>query len=206
MRVGPIGPSPSSVRRRFFPAANALRSAPAQKTPWAPVRMATLAVSSSSKVRNASASASRVGSSTALRTSGRSIVTMRTGPSFSMRTVGLMQPPCRGVGVGSGLDDRHHEADGREDVADAHAFRLGADLHDGLAAVVDLPADLPAFRLLALDRLLQLTHHLLERVAVAIVKDGHPGRGDRSFGDLVTLGDLVDVGPRSGLLPHTRVL
>src|SRR5438876_3817925 len=209
MRVGPIGPSPSSVRRRRWPPANALRSAPAQNTPSAPLRIATLALSSASNARNASASASRVGSSTAFRTSGRSMMTLVTGPCFSTRTV-LMQVlrsvagdgRSGGLGVlnhgpaGSGLDDGDDETDGREDVADAHAFGLGRDLDDGLAGVVDLPRDLPTLGLAALDRFLKLSHHLLERVAVAVVEDGHPGRGDR------TLGDVLDVRERRRLLGH----
>ena len=40
-RVGPIGPGPSSGMGRRSPSASALRSAPAQKVPSAPVRMAT---------------------------------------------------------------------------------------------------------------------------------------------------------------------
>src|SRR5579863_3661180 len=49
--------------------------------------MATLAVSSASNARKASARAAAVGPSTALRTSGRSMVTVVTGPSWSTRMV-----------------------------------------------------------------------------------------------------------------------
>src|SRR5262245_39809661 len=159
-----MGPSPSSVRRRRCPSANALRSAPAQNTPPAPVRIATCALSSASKARNASASASRVGSSTALRRSGRLIVTIVTGPDFSMCTVftDAMPGPPLGDG-GSGLDDGDDEADRGQDVAHAHALGFGADLHHGLAGVVHLPGDLPALGLAALNRLLELLHDLLER-------------------------------------------
>src|SRR5438132_517551 len=97
MRVGPMGPSPSSLithswpeivaPRRPWPAATAFRSAPAQNVPPAPVRTATASPSSASKRRNASTSAAAVGSSTALRTSGRLMVTTATSPSVSNRTV-----------------------------------------------------------------------------------------------------------------------
>src|SRR5262249_27465808 len=56
----------------------ALRSAPAQNVPWAPVRTATCRDSSASKRRKASASSAAVGRSIALATSGRSIVTIAT--------------------------------------------------------------------------------------------------------------------------------
>ena len=61
----------------------ALRSAPAQNAPFEPVKMATERSSLSSKRRNAAASSRAVGPSTQLRTSGRSIVTIATGPSVS---------------------------------------------------------------------------------------------------------------------------
>src|SRR2546421_241674 len=95
---------------------------------------------------------------------------------------------------GSALDDRDDEADGREDVPDAHTLGLGADLDDGLAGVVDLPGDLPALRLAARDRLLELLHDLLERVTLAVVEDRHPGRGDRLLDDLLDLGRGPDLG------------
>src|SRR2546428_5268938 len=98
MRDGPMGPSPSSLMRlsavvhtaaprRSWPEATAFRSAPAQNVPPAPVRTATASASSASKRRNASTSAPAVGSSTALRTSGRLMVTTATSPSVSNRTV-----------------------------------------------------------------------------------------------------------------------
>src|SRR5437667_8767947 len=103
MRVGPMGPSPSSLMRlsavvhtaaprRSWPEATAFRSAPAQNVPPAPVSTATASPSSASKRRNASTSTAAVGSSTALRTSGRLMVTTATSPSVSNRTV-LMRPP-----------------------------------------------------------------------------------------------------------------
>jgi hypothetical protein len=70
-----------------------LRSAPAQKAPPAPVSTATAAPGSASKVRKASASAAAVGPSTALRRSGRSMVTTVTGPSRSTITVSCISPP-----------------------------------------------------------------------------------------------------------------
>src|ERR1022692_1086402 len=77
MRVGPIGPSPPSLSALGRPAAIAFRSAPAQKVPPAPVSTATCSVSSASKDRKASASAAAVAASTALRASGRLMVTVR---------------------------------------------------------------------------------------------------------------------------------
>src|SRR5438105_14604829 len=107
----------------------------------------------------------------------------------------------RRAAAGSGLHDRDHEPDRGQDVADAHALGLGPDLHDGLAAVVDLPGELPALRLAARDRLLELTHDLIEGVTVAVVQHGHPRRGDR------VLDRLLDVGVGSNLLRarHSRV-
>src|SRR5207247_6431882 len=89
---------------------------------------------------------------------------------------------------GSALDDRDDEADGGEDVPDAHTLGLGANLDDRLAGVVDLPGDLPALRLGARDRLLELFDHLLEGVTVAVVQHRHPGRGDRRGDDILDLG------------------
>src|ERR1035438_645116 len=77
MRVGPIGPSPPSLSALGRAAAIAFRSAPAQKVPPAPVSTATCSVSSASKDRKASASAAAVAASTALRASGRLMVTVR---------------------------------------------------------------------------------------------------------------------------------
>src|SRR5205823_13443822 len=93
----------------------------------------------------------------------------------------------------SGLDDGDDEADRGEDVPDAHALGLGADLDDRLARVVDLPGDLPALRLAAGDRLLELLHDLLEGVTLAVVEDRHPGRGDRLLDDLLDLGRGPDL-------------
>src|SRR5262249_24613593 len=95
MRVGPIGPSPSGAARLPPPDEMAFRSAPAQNAPPAPVRTATDRLSSAAKARNASASASAVARSTALRTSGRAMVTTVTGPSCSMRVVLMPDPPLR---------------------------------------------------------------------------------------------------------------
>jgi hypothetical protein len=93
-RVGPIGPSPSGATRGGAPEAIAFRSAPAQNAPPAPVSTATAAFWSASKARKAPASAAAVGPSTALRRSGRSIVTTVTGPSRSTSTVrSAMAPP-----------------------------------------------------------------------------------------------------------------
>src|SRR5437764_9102436 len=88
IRVGPMGPLPSTETDtgRGSPVARALRSAPAQKVPPAPVRTATARLGSASKPAKASARAPAVGPSTALRTSGRSMVTMATGPSVTTLT------------------------------------------------------------------------------------------------------------------------
>jgi hypothetical protein len=87
MRVGPIGPGPSSSSRDAAPDASAFRSKPAQKVPPAPVRTATLRSGSDSKRENDSRSACAVSGSTALRTPGRSMVTVRTAPSTSYLTM-----------------------------------------------------------------------------------------------------------------------
>jgi hypothetical protein len=61
MRVGPSGPSPSSLRDHSPGlATKALRSAPAQKWPLAPQSTATCCAGSASKARKASASACAV--------------------------------------------------------------------------------------------------------------------------------------------------
>src|SRR5918996_2239234 len=88
MRVGPIGPSPPGSNRlaRSGSEEIALRSAPAQKFPPAPVKTATSWESSASKSEKARTSASAVGRSTALRALGLSIVTTTTGPVTSTRT------------------------------------------------------------------------------------------------------------------------
>src|SRR4051794_24642764 len=90
IRVGPTGPSPSGstrVKRDGSPLRMAFRSAPAQNVPFAPHSTATASASSSSKRRKHATSASAVGRSTALATSGRSIVTTATGPSVSYSTL-----------------------------------------------------------------------------------------------------------------------
>src|SRR5204862_56990 len=69
--------------------------------------------------------------------------------------------------------------------------------YDGLPGVVDLPGDLPALGLAARDGLLELFHHLLEGVTVAVVQDRHPRRGDR-LGD-----DVLGLGLRDDLFDHT---
>src|SRR5208282_463854 len=86
IRVHPKGPSPVSVTRLPRSLETAFRSAPAQKNPPAPVRIATESDGSESKRRNASASAAAVGRSTALRASGRLIVTMARVWSVSNST------------------------------------------------------------------------------------------------------------------------
>jgi hypothetical protein len=82
LRVKPSGPSGRSRRgpsdSMFF------RSAPAQNAASpAPVRMKTRASSSASKRSNASPSRSAVGPSTALRRSGRLMVTRAAAPRRS---------------------------------------------------------------------------------------------------------------------------
>src|SRR5262245_65582015 len=84
----------------------------------------------------------------------------------------------------SGLDDGDDESDGGQDVSDAHALGLGADLHHRLAGVVDAPGDLPALGLAAGDGLLELTDHVLEGVENAVMQDCHPGRGHRTYAAL----------------------
>ena len=79
--VGPIGPEPFSSSAVLRPSATSRRSAPAQKLPPTPVRTAAQSVSSASNFLKASASAAAVAESTALRTSGRLMVTVRTLPS-----------------------------------------------------------------------------------------------------------------------------
>src|SRR5438105_8634001 len=86
MRVGPIGPGPVSPTAYLDPAAIAFRSKPAQTVPAAPVSTPTASLSSSSKREKLAARAAAVSGSTALRTSGRSMVTVSTAPSTSTRT------------------------------------------------------------------------------------------------------------------------
>jgi hypothetical protein len=59
----------------------AFKSAPAQNVPFAPDNTATLNESSVSKAVNASNNSLVVGPSIALRASGRSMLTIRIGPS-----------------------------------------------------------------------------------------------------------------------------
>src|SRR5262249_25556664 len=110
----------------------------------------------------------------------------------------------RAGSVGSRLDDGDHETDRGQNVTDAHALGLGADLDDRPAGVVYLPGQLPAFGFAAADRLLELLHDLLERVAVAVVKDRHPRRRDRFLVDLLDvrlggspLDHALDYSPRA---------
>jgi hypothetical protein len=87
-RVGPIGPNPpSGSTGRLSPSAIALRSAPAQNAPPAPVSTATSAFGSESKRWKASNKARAVARSTALRLSGRSIVTTVTRWSVWVETL-----------------------------------------------------------------------------------------------------------------------
>ncbi len=87
IRVGPIGPSPSSETRLPSSVPIALRSAPAQNVPPSPYSTATAWLSSASNARKASARARAVGPSTALRACGRSRITVVTAPERSERTV-----------------------------------------------------------------------------------------------------------------------
>src|SRR5437879_8283066 len=87
IRVGPIGPGPVSPTAYLDPVAIAFRSNPAQKVPAAPVSTATNSSSFASKSLKAASSALAVSGSTALRTSGRAMVTVSTAPSTSVRTV-----------------------------------------------------------------------------------------------------------------------
>src|SRR6267143_1438338 len=87
IRVGPIGPGPFSPTAYRDPDAIAFKSNPAQKVPAAPVSTATESSSFALKSLKAACSALAVSGSTALRTSGRSMVTVRTAPSTSVRTL-----------------------------------------------------------------------------------------------------------------------
>ena len=94
-RDGPIGPrggrapsggkSSASSARTSFPWSEApyLRSHPAQNAPCEPKNTPARASGSRSNASNAATSASAVAGSTALRASGRSMITVVTGPSFS---------------------------------------------------------------------------------------------------------------------------
>src|SRR2546430_12834587 len=87
IRVGPIGPGPVSPTAYLDPVAIAFRPNPAQKVPAAPVSTATDSSSFALKSLKAAASALAASGSTALRTSGRSLLTVSTPPSTSVRTV-----------------------------------------------------------------------------------------------------------------------
>src|SRR5438094_2385842 len=87
IRVGPIGPGPVSPTAYLDPVPIAFRSNPAQKVPAAPVSTATDSSSFALKSLKAASSALAVSGSTALRTSGRPMVTVSTAPSTSVRTV-----------------------------------------------------------------------------------------------------------------------
>src|SRR5438093_3229077 len=110
------------------------------------------------------------------------------------RPIGSAGSPSRSVPVIVNgrlrLRHGHDEANGGEDVADADALGLGGDLDHRLAGVVDLPRQLPAALLRAADGLHELLDHFLEGVAVAVMEDGHPGRGDCDVGAL----EVLDVG------------
>src|SRR5665213_1961187 len=95
-RVGPMGPGPSSATGRRSPSDSAVRSAPEQKLPPDPVRTATEAEGSPSKVWKASRRAEAVAPSTALRRDGRQMVTTVTGPSVvtAMVDTGAFSQSC----------------------------------------------------------------------------------------------------------------
>src|SRR5262249_2894804 len=106
-----------------------------------------------------------------------------------LRHCGQVTPKSGSMGVAlrrrSGLDDRHHETDRRQDVADPNTLGLGPALHHPLARIVDLPPDLPTLGFAARDGFLELLHDLFERMAVAIGEDRYPGRSNRCPGDLL---------------------
>jgi len=86
-----MGPSPSAATR--FPRLRDRRQIrPRAEAPSGPREHATLSPASPSKARNASASASAVGRSTALRRSGRERVTTSTSPSATAVTASAMAP------------------------------------------------------------------------------------------------------------------
>ncbi len=68
----------------------ALRSAPAQKVPSAPVRMATLTSGSAETYAQALARPISMSEESALRASGRFMVTITTWPSRSTRQCGVL--------------------------------------------------------------------------------------------------------------------
>src|SRR5258706_527885 len=96
--------------------------------------------------------------------------------------IGHVGPEALAGGPIGRLRDGDHEADGGQDVADAHALGFGADLDHRPPGVVHLPRELPAAFLRTGDRLHELLHDLLEGMAVAVVEDGHPwGRNGSLF-------------------------
>src|SRR5215211_7340284 len=153
-RVTPIGPSPSAATRSGSPAAIALRSAPAQKAPPAPVSTATEAPGSRSKARKASARAAAAGPSTALRRSGRSMVTTVTGPSRSTRTPGPSATVASSIAASpdgspaDGLRDRgrrcHHAGPGPSRSQGAAIVADTVPLVDVRAAYLAQQAELDA--------------------------------------------------------------
>src|SRR6266516_7979247 len=155
--VGPIGPSPSGSVRLLSGPPIAFRSAPAQKVPPVPNSTATCAPGSASKARKASARAVAVGPSTALRRSGRSRMTVVTGPSCATRTAmdasssttveGTRAPGgdrTAGSGVRAALADLPGVPAGQQggEVAVALALARGLDLA-GHQVVIGGPGDLP---------------------------------------------------------------
>src|SRR5262245_61714463 len=91
-----------------------------------------------------------------------------------MSSVCRMPPSSRTAG--SRLSHGYDQADRGEHVADAHALGLRPHFHDRAARGVHLPGDLPTFIRTTRDGFLELTHHLLECVTVAVVKGGNPRR------------------------------
>src|SRR3990172_6562647 len=120
IRLGPMGPSPSSSDGSRRPWAESdLRSYPPQKQPPAPHSTAASASPSFSKARNASRSAAAVSGSTAFRASGRLMMTVVTGPSFSTRTF---------MGRGSFLSIHYADNRAREPRAAPHRRAAVAQL------------------------------------------------------------------------------
>ena len=91
--LGPIGPGPVRCTGLASGVPNALRSAPAQNVPLSPHSTATAAPSSLSNSSNASYNSAAAGPLTALRASGRFMITVVTGPPRSTRTPPLVTLP-----------------------------------------------------------------------------------------------------------------
>jgi len=70
------------------------------------------------------------------------------------------------------------QADLGQDVSGPNALLLAPHPGNGLSGVVDLPGNLPSFGFRAANRFHELAHDFLKGVAVAVVKDGHPGGAD----------------------------